>query len=234
MNRLNKNLLASVFLFMTILFVGCSKDELNVSSEELNHQDFAGISAFNAIEGTENLQLLVDDKVINRTDENFQTGGYLNPRTIFPGDRKLSLISPKGHIYYKGEIKTVASKFYSIFFYGQVNATIMIAEDEFIKPANGKQKVRVVNLVSEGNLKLSYNYLNSQESYDFKERVLAYKEYASNEKITFNLSSTDGKYEAVKFEFDGDDQSINTIVFYTDINKETSKREIKYKIIENK
>jgi len=76
--------------------------------------------------------------------------------------------------------------------------------------------------------------LNSQESYDFKERVLAYKEYASNEKITFNLSSTDGKYEAVKFEFDGDDQSINTIVFYTDINKETSKREIKYKIIENK
>src|SRR5690606_28085364 len=117
MVQFNKNLLTVVLLFLTLFCWSCGKEDAMADGPSLDSQNFAGIAAFNGIEGTDNLQLLVDDKVVNKTDENFQSGGYLSTRTIFPGVRRLVLSSPKGHVYVKRDLEITPAKFYSIFFY---------------------------------------------------------------------------------------------------------------------
>jgi len=231
MIQFNKNLFGIGLLMLSVLFHSCAKEDL-VNKEYDSGSTFAALSVFNAIEGTENLQVLVDDKIVNKTDENFDTGGYLNYRTVFPGKRKLELISPRGHIYYKNEHDFKASKFYSYFFYGKENAEKLITEDELIKPDAGKLKFRVINLVSDSKIKMEFTYLNAKHSSNFDNRTYGFNDYSYKESFNFKITSVDGKHQALEIPFEGKDRSAYTIVIYTDLNEVKTGNELKFKILE--
>ncbi|WP_313191503.1 DUF4397 domain-containing protein [Sphingobacterium sp.] len=227
----NKYLLPVIALCFTIFMQGCAKDD-GMGPENLDSDGFSGIAAFNAIEGTSNLQLLIDGKLINKDNENFSTGGYLNHRTLFPGKRLLELKTTKGAVLYATEKVFQSPKIYSYFFYGANNREPLVTEDDVIKPETGKMKVRLVNLVSDSRLKLDFQYLNSKVTHDMENRVFGLNEYSSKEDFKFEISSTDRKYDNIEINLAGKDRSVFSIVLYTEQEENSEKREIKYKILE--
>ena len=226
----NKYLLAVIALCFSIFVQSCAKDD-GVGPENLNSDSFSGIAAFNAIEGTSNLQLLIDGKLINKDDENFSTGGYLNHRTLFPGKRSLELKTTKGAVLYATEKVFQSPKIYSYFFYGN-NKEPLVTEDDVIKPETGKMKIRLVNLVSDTKLQLEFKYLNSKLSHNLEDRVYGFNEYSSKEDFKFEITSTDQKYDNIEINLAGKERSVFSIVLYSEQQTNVEKKEIKYKILE--
>lgn len=230
MNRISKKLLGFCCLILAVFFNSCQKESYDQANLD-NLQSFSGFSAFNAIQGTKNLQLLVDNKVVNKTGEEFGTGGYLGYRTIFPGKRNLELSSLGNQTYFKREDLFDVTKIYTYFFYGKTNVQVIVTEDETLKSNPGKLKIRVINLLADGKIKLDFNYSNSKVSYNFENRIYGYSEYNASTNFKFLISSTDKKYNDMEIAFTGKDRSVNTIVIYSDLNAE-GKEELKYKILE--
>lgn len=231
MIRINKNLLGAFVLILSFFMHSCAKDSTENLNASLNDA-FAGIAAFNGIQSTKNLQFLVDGKLINKTEDDFSTGGYLNYRTIFPGKRKIDIVSTGNQIYHKSEREFKDSKFYTYFLFGKNNVEGLVTEDDIIKSNPGKLKIRVVNLVDDLHpIKLDFNYLNSKFSYNFDSRIYGFHEYSSKERFKFIISSTDKKYNDLEISLAGKDRSVNTIVIYTELNNEM-KEVLNYKILE--
>jgi len=229
---LNKYFLICSLVVTSLFFKSCAKDDGSALNYD-NVSSFAVIAAFNGVEGTDNLYLKVDGKVINKDSEIFKVGGYLNHRTVFPGKRTIELMSPNGSRgYFKEDKDFSGSKFYTYFFFGKDKVESFVTEDDIYKPAPGLMKIRVVNLVSDSKIDASHDYQSKPSQINLQSRTNGFQEYASKEKFTFKVISADKKYEAIEIPFSGEDQEIYNIVIYPEIGTETGRRQLSYKIIQ--
>ncbi len=228
MFRRNKNLLGILAICIGLIFQGCSKDDDSLSNLESTH-DFSGLAAFNAIEGPDNLQFFVDGKLINKTNEDFSIGGYLNHRTVFPGNRKLELKNLDNQVFFSADKKFESTKIYTYFFFGK-NSQPVVTEDDMIKPDAGLMRVRIINLVTDSKLKLDFDYLSTKYTSNFDNRVFGSNEFSSKVNFKFRVSSPDKKYESIEIPLDGKDRSVYSIVVYS--SQEDEGRVLKYRKLE--
>lgn len=221
-----KYIISFTILVFCLITSSCSKD--NALDELDAPGSFAGVSAFNAIGGSDSLELMIAGQVVNRDGEIFSEGTNLAYRTVFPGEQAIELksFSPNA-IYAKGKHHFLGSKFYSIFFWGKGSQDYYVSEDDILQPKDGFAKIRFVNLVQGLKVKLDYKNQSSVQSHSFTTPISNFVEVKQGANMELSVSSADRKLGAVEEKVWLQNQAIYTFVIYSVLNKETKQPELK-------
>lgn len=220
-----------LLLLGVLLLLGCAKDE-DVGVSESPYADFAGLAAFNGVEGSTSMQLRIDGKLLNKDNELFAVGDFLNHRTVFPGRRKVEVSDRKASKpALVDDFEFEAGKLYTFFFYGEGPMEHILTQDDLLKPQQGKIRFRVVNLVDDAEINVRVSSPSGSFSHRFDEPGRRNDEL-SVESLEIRLSADNDQYAPVEFSFQPDDHSVNSLVIYTNRDSLSSRKVLAHQLIE--
>lgn len=224
--------LKTPWILLTVLFLmGCAKED---TPGELGNttSNFAGMAAFNGIEGSEGMEIRIDGKSLNKDNERFSTGQFINHRTVFPGKRVLEMREREGgRAGTTDEFDFHAGTLYTFFFYDAGSMEYIVTEDDLLKPQNGHARFRVVNLIHDAkiNMKLKSSSINFTHRFDEPVRKT---EELPIEQMSITVSADHQRYEPLSLTFEPNPHSINTLVLYADGDGLSTKKTLAYRVIE--
>ncbi len=211
--------------------MSCQKDDLSVRPQE-NPTTFSGAAAYNAIYGSLGLDFKVDDKVLN-TSEYFDLGSFVRHKSVFPGERSISLFNrEKNTEIFRAGQQFAASKVYSLFFYGRDKIGMKVVEDHLIIPSAGKVKVRFANFGN--NLSKDLKILKGQSS-TLGDRTLAVNEVSdfhefNSSELRFQFSNK-ADISFVGISFVPEDRAVYTVFLVPRIvSKQAELQEVDYEV----
>ena len=227
----------SLVLILIFSVSACKRDDLSLEYLD-NGSSFAGIAAFNAIEGSEGVNFQIDQKTLNQDNESFSTGEYLSHRTVFPGERTVQLILRKNNTFlFDKKFNFESSNLYSIFLYGNTtdgkDVKYILTQDSLFATDQGKIKFRFVNLVLDNQLTISAK--DSKDVFTIKNQVSSFKE-RNRQQIAFEVTGDKAaniQYEPLGIDFLPVDRGVYTLIFYAEINAVSGVKELKYKLIKH-
>ncbi|MFP5079227.1 DUF4397 domain-containing protein [Pedobacter sp. JCM 36344] len=178
-----KSLIAA--LAITTLLGSCMKDQ-----EIQPQQPVAGLSIVQASPTTENLDVYVDSTRAVSDLAYAKKVDYLN---LFPGNRRLAVKKKGSQTTLLAEQLTLKDYIgYTLFIVDQLETVkFLFLEDDLAKPANGKAKVRFVNLSPDApalNLSITGKEADLVTNKLFKE-YSTFAEIDAAEKVTFNVKN---------------------------------------------
>lgn len=227
----------SLVFILIFSISACKRDDLSPEYQD-GINSFAGVAAFNAIEGSHNIDFQIDQKTLNQDNEFFSTGGYLSHMTVFPGERNVQLTHRTNTSLFFGKIFNFeASNLYSIFFYGKSgqnkDVKYILTKDSLFATDQGKIKLRMANLVSDNELSISFK--DSKDILTIKNQVTSFKE-RNHQQLILEVSgdkTANIQYEPLEVNFLPVNKGVYTLVFYAEINKVSGVKELKYNVIKH-
>ncbi len=229
MKSIIKKVFYSILLVSLSLLASCQKDMQKM--DDLDLKNFAGLACFNGLSINNSLNMKIDEKFFSSEIEDFPSGSYIPYRTIFPGDRTISLQAKYASSYlFKGPMKFEANKLYSIFFYGSNKAEYLLSQDELNLPNNNECKIRVVNLIQDKGVKFAIRNSSKTENQPLGIEVSEFKTQQL-EPLHFTTTLIDKELPELNFTLNPINKGIYTICLYVQINPVDQQKIYKYALI---
>jgi hypothetical protein len=192
--KLSINYKAIIAAFtLSLGLLSCAKNDDNYQPVEIS-----GLSLIHASPTTEKLDVYLDNTKGSGTDFAFGTKiDYLN---AYAGNRKFTVTKKDLTTSLKTEQFTLEPRVgYSLFVVGKLeNIAFLLLKDDLVKPAEGKAKVRFVNLSPDAealSLAIVGETTDLATNKAFKE-FSAFETINAAEKVTFNVkNNTSGSVE---------------------------------------
>ncbi|MFD0940286.1 DUF4397 domain-containing protein [Pedobacter boryungensis] len=179
-----KAIFAAVTLSLALL--SCSKNS------DYQPIDISGLSIIHASPTTEKLNVYVDNNLATLNE--FSFGSKVDYLNAYSGSRKFDVTKSGSNTSLKTQQLTLEPQFgYSLFVIDKLeNIQFLLVKDDLTKPAEGKARIRFVNLSPDGG---TFNLaINGQPTDLFTNK--AFKEYSTFEtidaadKVTFNIKNS--------------------------------------------
>lgn len=145
---IGKWVLAMAMVASGMLVGGCLKDDNHV-------YQVAAVRALNAIPGSEQLDVFLDQNKLNFNNETWQDEEFAYTDTLpyknaWPNNRMVSVVDPTDYPNAKPlvqkNVNFVPGKFYSLYVVGYDDIEVLSTEDDLAEPAEGKAKIRFAHL----------------------------------------------------------------------------------------
>lgn len=192
-----------------LLFISCKKDNLK------EYHNLSSISAFNAVPFSKGFDLYLDYSRLNSYTENFDFGSFMKYRSIFPGNRMVTLVTPQNSISQPLFLKQLSfdqNKFYTLLITGQSKIDYLLIEDEIRAPKKGKIYLRFIHLSENApllSMKINDVSIPEFNNANYK-KVSKFVEFDAG--LTYASIVSDNQYvSTMSFENNFLDQGIYTI-----------------------
>lgn len=212
------------------MLVSCNKEDgADLAASDVGL--LSSLAVYNGVIGTSNIEVFLDNDKLNSATQRVGLGGMLPHINVIPGKRTLSSIfqfqrestehpapsQREAILSQSREITLVGGKYYSLFLYGNGEATMdyRLVEDNLIKPRPGSFKIRLANFRMHNDLPrveflINGGLVNSAYGASFGE-VTIFAEYPTAALYTININGLGKGYENFSVSFTPKEQAVYTV-----------------------
>lgn len=208
-----------LLIFLVVMLSSCSKED----SYDALYSDsgFSSVAVFNAIPNSQGVTLSIGEGVSQKTivtaSDKLVFGSYVNYKNWFSGDFDVS-IQNKTMSESQNAKKRIALKsgtFYSLFLYRKNDIEYVLTEDNVIRPADGKVKMRIAHFCADlSNVRLIDSENKSLFNQDISfGTVTSFVEISTSDLSKLIVQSTDGRLRGlVNEEFQIENKGMYTLL----------------------